>query len=979
VEVERDGAPVVIGGARRRAVLAILLLEAGRVVPVDRLIDGVWGEAPPETAATALHGHISQLRRALGDVIVTRPPGYLLDVDPESIDIRRFATLLEQARSELGAGDAAAANASLGEALALWRGPPLAGVGDAPFVQVVSPELEELGVSAREEHFEAGLAARRGAELVPALRALVAEHPLRERARAQLMLALSRAGRRAEALEVYDDARRLFAEELGIEPGEALRRTHEAILRHEADAGREPAPAPAPTRSPPRRRRPRGRVRVIVAAVTVAIAAGAVVLAAGGSDRAEPAQPPGSGLVLVDPDELRVAASVRLPGTPTSVAATAARAWVINADDQTVSEVSAAGRRVRTFSTGASPADLAAVGDDLWLAEGARTRTQSLAPRVVALARLPAPFHAVERRVALPRGRGDVANAADGRLAVSRHAIWIVAADGALVQVDRLSGEVVGVHRLGALAVAAERNRAWIVTSDATLVAVEERGAGASAPVALTGEPRSLAVAAGAAWVRDPTAGTVTRIDPASARAAWTTRVGVGAGAIAYGHGALWAVDTEGSRLVRIDPHSGALTGAVALRGVPRDIAVSEDGIWVSVAAPSQAAGADCSGTVAGARAPDVVAVVELPLRRGSRSPTAEMAEAAAYVVRRSRFRAGGLSVGYRICDDSTAQSASWDAVKCAANGRAYARDPRVVVEVGPYNSECAKHQLPIAAAAPAGPLAMVSPTNTDPTLTRDRGRAPRAYARVIARDDRQAAAMVIELIRRGRRRVFVLDDASRSPTLGLDLASFFVHATRARGLDVVGRASFGGRERLGGLTRRVRRSGADAVYVSGALDRGAASVVRALRRSLDDEVTLAGPDLLLPVAGLFDGAGAAAGGVLISATVAPLEAMPPEGRALARALSRASGGAPVPPAAVYGAQAMEVALDAIARSDGSRASVARALRSTDLRNAPLGPVAFDTRGDLRHARVAVVEARHRGGSRELLSTAGAELVRVYR
>ncbi|HEX8208396.1 MAG TPA: AfsR/SARP family transcriptional regulator [Solirubrobacteraceae bacterium] len=211
LEVRLDGEPVAIGGLRRRSVLAMLVLDAGKVVSIPRLIGGVWGEEPPETAATALHGHVSHLRRLLGDVIETRAPGYVLAVDPETVDANRFEALLERARAEQADGRRDDARATLDEALGLWRGPPLADLVDAPFASAALPALEELGVAAREERIEAEIGAGRHAEVVPELKALVVEHPLRERAWRQLLVALHRSGRRAEALDAYDTARRTFS------------------------------------------------------------------------------------------------------------------------------------------------------------------------------------------------------------------------------------------------------------------------------------------------------------------------------------------------------------------------------------------------------------------------------------------------------------------------------------------------------------------------------------------------------------------------------------------------------------------------------------------------------------------------------------------------------------------------------------------------------------------------------------------------
>ena len=252
-EVVRDNEAVPLGGMRRRTVLAMLVLDAGRVVSVGRLLEGVWGEEPPDTAVTALHGHVSHLRRALGDVLVTRSPGYLLDVDPDAVDVHRFEALVEDARAEMAAGDPESARGRLDEALALWRGPPLADLAGAPFALGMLPALEELEVSAHEEQLEAELALGGADELIPRLKALVAEHPLRERLRGQLMLALYRAGRKPEALDSYSAARLALSEELGLAPGEALQRLHEGILQDDPALGghrRRTSPAVAPAARP---------------------------------------------------------------------------------------------------------------------------------------------------------------------------------------------------------------------------------------------------------------------------------------------------------------------------------------------------------------------------------------------------------------------------------------------------------------------------------------------------------------------------------------------------------------------------------------------------------------------------------------------------------------------------------------------------------------------------------------------------------
>jgi DNA-binding SARP family transcriptional activator/DNA-binding beta-propeller fold protein YncE len=249
LEVLDGGRPVALGGSKQRALLALLLLNAGEVVSRDRLIDGLWGNAPPETAGTALQVHVSQLRKIVGrEIIVTRSPGYLIRVGEGELDLVHFERLVDAARGE----EPAEASERLREALALWRGPPLADLDDLEFAHRESARLEERRLAAVEQRVDAELELGEHAALVPELDALVREHPLRERLRGQLMLALYRSGRAAEALDVYQNGRRLLAEELGLEPGEALKRLERAILEQDPELGADAPALPArPARAVP--------------------------------------------------------------------------------------------------------------------------------------------------------------------------------------------------------------------------------------------------------------------------------------------------------------------------------------------------------------------------------------------------------------------------------------------------------------------------------------------------------------------------------------------------------------------------------------------------------------------------------------------------------------------------------------------------------------------------------------------------------
>ena len=234
LEVEGPAGAIRLGGAKQRALLALLLLHANEVVPTGTLIELLWTEAPPADAAKALQVQVSRLRRALeADVLQTLPGGYLLEVDPGQFDLRRFEELAGAGRELLAQGDAAAARGTLNEALELWRGTPLTEFAANPLARREAARLEELRLTALEDRIDADLVLGAHGQLVGELEALVARHPLRERFRVQLMLALYRAGRQADALAAYRDARRALVDELGIEPGRQLQELEQSILRHD--------------------------------------------------------------------------------------------------------------------------------------------------------------------------------------------------------------------------------------------------------------------------------------------------------------------------------------------------------------------------------------------------------------------------------------------------------------------------------------------------------------------------------------------------------------------------------------------------------------------------------------------------------------------------------------------------------------------------------------------------------------------------
>ncbi len=251
VEAVEGGHAVPLGGSKQRALLTLLLLHANETISTHRLIDELWGERPPATAAKTVQVHVSRLRKALDDpsLLLTREHGYTLAIDPEALDANRFERLVGEGSRELAAGRPDDALPALTSALSLWRGAPLSDLAHEPFAQAEIGRLEELRLAALEQLTEAKLALGRHAEVVGRLETLIAEHPYRERLRAQLMLALYRSDRQADALRAYQDARRTLVEELGIEPGQRLRDLEQAILAQD-EALALPVALPADRRAP---------------------------------------------------------------------------------------------------------------------------------------------------------------------------------------------------------------------------------------------------------------------------------------------------------------------------------------------------------------------------------------------------------------------------------------------------------------------------------------------------------------------------------------------------------------------------------------------------------------------------------------------------------------------------------------------------------------------------------------------------------
>ncbi len=347
------------------------------MVSRDTLIDDLWGETPPPTAGKTLQAHVSRLRRALNGAdegwsrLETRGSGYLLRVADGQLDADRFERSVEEARRELARGNARTAADGIREALALWRGAPLADFTYEPFAATDINRLEELRLGALEEGIEADLALGRHREVISELKVLGAQHPHRERLTAQLMLALYRSDRQAEALRAYQRCRMALAEELGVEPSESLRRLECRILDHDSALA-----APARSRIPGPSSR---RWGALAAASALAVSVAVVLLLRGGQETPEPSR--AGGLAGVYDSSGRLLDRVALGMAPSTVAVGERGVWVLDAEDKTVSRIDPASHEVtRIFGTASTPTDLAVGGGAVWVGNGFREGAEGGVP-----------------------------------------------------------------------------------------------------------------------------------------------------------------------------------------------------------------------------------------------------------------------------------------------------------------------------------------------------------------------------------------------------------------------------------------------------------------------------------------------------------------------------------------------------------------------------------------------------------------------
>ena len=605
LRVTRSGTPLPLGGPQQRAVLALLLIEADKVVSVSQLADALWGDCPPARLITTVQTYVFHLREVLepgrrrgapGRVLVTESGGYRLQVGDGSVDAAVFQRQVRSGQAMLAQGAFAEAAAELEQALSLWRGDALADVAHFAFVAPFARRLEEVRLSAIESKIEAELAVGRHALVVPELDELVGRYPLRERLQAQRMLALYRCGRQSEALAAYHGLRRVLDDELGIEPSEPLQQLHQAVLAHDRDLTWEPPPAqaadkpvpaaasavanhhPTPSTAVGRRRR-MSRRWVLGGSALAGLAAASVVSAVviGHSPGSSSPTPPANSVGMINPDG-RLGDEIPVGQSPDGLAYGAGAVWVSNNSDGTVSRINPHTHAVvQTISVGSSPTAITVTGDDVWVVnsgDGTVSEIDASSNTVV--------------------GQSIRVGNLPTAIASGRSGVWVAnTADDTVSRIDPVTGEVSSPIAVGGQpdGIAVGPHTVWVANGqDGTVSRIDPQTGNVASPIAVGAGPKGIAVTDEAVWVANSGEQSVDRIDPRSGDVVATIPVGDGPNSIVAEHGAMWVSDEYDSTVDRIDSANNRNTATITTGSSPRGLVLVDSAPWVAFCAFSTAA-----------------------------------------------------------------------------------------------------------------------------------------------------------------------------------------------------------------------------------------------------------------------------------------------------------------------------------------------------------------------------------------------------
>jgi DNA-binding SARP family transcriptional activator len=524
---------LALGSPRQRALLAVLLVHRDEPMSLDRLIDELWGERAPASAIKIVQGYVSNLRKVLGDgPLVTHGRGYVLRIPPGQLDADRFEALVAEGRRAMRDGDARTAVVRLREALALWRGPPLAEFAYESFAQSEIARLEESRLAALEERIDTDLMLGEHASLVGELEELVHEHPSHERFLGQLMLALYRSGRQADALDRYRTAGRRLVEKLGLEPGRELQELERAILVQDAALERPIRDARREPRMVARRGR---RGRVLIAAggglLLAAFIAAAVTLAGSG---AGPVRVAPNELAAIDTHSDRVTGVVPVGARPGTIAFGSGSLWVGNLDDQNISRVNPRTlRTVLAIPVVGPPTGIAVSSGGVWVVESNLNPNVAPGTSSVLVGRVDTEFNTLGRPVPI----GNVVPSGPGAIAARGNSVWVAPSTGLLTHLNATTGEV--VRRLNPNA-----------------------------------SPAGIALGDGAIWLSDSDANNVVRVDPTGL----LTPIGVGNGPTAITVGVA-SGDTLTIRLLAAAPDFLSRLARPTFCAVPTNTPIKRNGV----------------------------------------------------------------------------------------------------------------------------------------------------------------------------------------------------------------------------------------------------------------------------------------------------------------------------------------------------------------------------------------------------------------
>jgi ABC-type branched-subunit amino acid transport system substrate-binding protein len=703
-----------------------------------------------------------------------------------------------------------------------------------------------------------------------------------------------------------------------------------------------------------------GRLLIAGGLVLLAAAVAAVIATTGGGQDGD-LLPARNGVAALDGGGT---ASFTETGTPpSSLAVGVGGIWALSLEDRTVTHMDPETKKVvKRFRMRRTPTAIAAGAGAVWVeSEGTLSRVD---PRT----------GDVTRAIKLPDAgyQGDLPffNWGFNQIAVGAGAVWAINPDRTVSRIDPDSGRRVATIDVDAATIAAGREGVWVIRGDDTFAVapIDPRTNRVGRSIRVGAQSLSAVdVGGGYVWASAEGDGLVWRIEPGRNPIYRTIDVGVGVTFLAFDAGTIWTANYNDGTVSRIDVETEDVEATPV--GAVQGLAAGEGSAWVSTAGATLADGMPetCGELLSRTADPDVLIASDLALQGEQGAGARALADAIQLVLEQRDYRAGRYSVGYRSCDDSNAQTGFFDRRTCAANASGYAHANELVAVIGTYNTDCAKTEIPILNRAPGGPLAMISPANTGPGLTRTAEPAPwgysgepdvfyptgdRNYVRVAPLDNMMGTAHALLAKQLGLTSVYVIRN---EPVFWKFLLTDpFRYAARRLGVPIAGSATFDSEARsFDGLAEAVARSGADGVVLGAdPLLPGDRLLLKTLRSRLGTRVTIMAGHYWAFAPDVLELVGPAAHGLYVATTDltrSDLELTPAAERFIDDFGEPDQGGV------LEAAQSAELVLDAVARSDGTRASVLEELKASRVKDGLLGSFRFDGNGDIAPAAMPIL------------------------